>query len=52
VALGGHAAEIRSVEDVMATGGEYLNPRREAEAPRTNPWPPLAQLHRWEGSAA
>ena len=54
VALGGHAAEIRSVEDVIAKGGEYLNPRREADAPRANPWPPLAQLHRWdvEGRAA
>jgi hypothetical protein len=52
VALGGHAAEIRSVDDVLATGGEYLNPRRETEATGANPWPPLAQLHRWEGSAA
>jgi hypothetical protein len=52
VALGGHAAEIRSVDDVLATGGEYLNPRREAEASGANPWPPLAQLHRREGSAA
>jgi hypothetical protein len=52
VALGGHAAEIRSVADVIATGGEYLNPRREAEASPANPWPPLAQLHRWEGRAA
>ena len=52
VALGGHASQIRSVADVMERGGEYLNPRREAEASRANPWPPLAQLHRWEGSAA
>lgn len=49
IALGGHAAEIRSVEDVMATGGEYLNPRREAGASGINPWPPLAQLHRRDG---
>ena len=34
VALGGHAAEIRSVDDMIAKGGEYLNPRREAGAPR------------------
>jgi hypothetical protein len=52
VALGGHAAEIRSVADVIAKGGEYLNPRRETEASRANPWPPLAQLYRWEGRAA
>jgi hypothetical protein len=52
VALGGHAAEIRSVEDVMAKGGEYLNPRRAAEASSANPWPPLAQLYRREGGAA
>jgi hypothetical protein len=37
---------------VLATGGEYLNPRRETEASGANPWPPLAQLHRREGSAA
>ena len=28
VRLGGYEAEIRSVEDVLAKGGEYLNPRR------------------------
>ena len=37
VALGGHAAEIRSVDDVMAKGGEYLNPRREADASQRQP---------------
>ncbi len=52
VALGGHAQEIRSVDDVIATGGEFLNPRRETGASHANPWPPLAQLHRWEGRAA
>ena len=43
---------LPTVEDVMEKGGEYLNPRREAEASRANPWPPLAQLYRWEGRAA
>jgi hypothetical protein len=52
VALGGHAQEIRSVEDVVEKGGEFLNPRRETGASHANPWPPLAQLHRWEGRAA
>ena len=46
VRLGGYEAEIRTVEDVLAKGGEYLNDRRSAVAPRYNPWPPLQQLHR------
>ena len=37
VALGGHAGEIRSVADVIAKGGEYLNPRREAAASARQP---------------
>ncbi len=45
-ALGGHVAEIRSVEDIIAKGGEFLNPRRGSAAARDNPWPPLAQLRR------
>jgi len=44
VALGGYEAEIRSVDDVLAKGGEYFNDRRESPAPRGSPWPPLAQL--------
>jgi hypothetical protein len=44
--LGGHASEIRSLEDVRAKGGEFLNPRNSAPSPRGNPWPPLAQLRR------
>jgi 6-hydroxynicotinate reductase len=44
--LGGHASEIRSVADVLARGGEYLNARRESTAASHNPWPPLAQLRR------
>ena len=44
--LGGHSAEIRSVDDVLARGGEYHNPRRDAAAGNGNPWPPLAALHR------
>ena len=50
VALGGYESEIRSVDDVLATGGEYLNDRDGMVAPRGNVWPPLAQLRR--GSAA
>ncbi|TIU05746.1 MAG: 6-hydroxynicotinate reductase, partial [Mesorhizobium sp.] len=46
VRLGGYEAEIRSVDDILAKGGEYLNPRRGTGAPASNPWPPLAQLRR------
>ena len=46
VRLGGYEAEIRTVEDVLAKGGEYHNERHTAFAARKNPWPPLAQLHR------
>lgn len=45
-ALGGYVSEIRELDDVLARGGEYLNPRREADAPADNPWPLLAQLRR------
>ena len=34
VRLGGYEAEIRTVEDVLAKGGEYFNDRRAAIAPR------------------
>jgi hypothetical protein len=51
VALGGHVDHIRSVEDVLANGGEYLNPRREIDASSGNPWPPLAQLQLLDGTA-
>ncbi|MFA6153933.1 6-hydroxynicotinate reductase [Mesorhizobium sp.] len=46
IRLGGYEAEIRSVDDIVAKGGEYLNPRRGTGAPDGNPWPPLAQLRR------
>ena len=46
LALGGHAAQIRSLDDIVAAGGEYLNPRRSSAAAADNPWPPLAQLRR------
>ena len=46
IRLGGYEAEIRSVGDIVAKGGEYLNARRGTGAPANNPWPPLAQLHR------
>ncbi|MGB6118640.1 MAG: 6-hydroxynicotinate reductase [Mesorhizobium sp.] len=44
--LGGYTGEIRSVEDVLARGGEYLNERTGQPAPAGNPWPPLSQLRR------
>jgi len=44
VRLGGHAAQIRSVDDVLARGGEYFNDRRAAVPPRGNPWPLRAQI--------
>ncbi|TPL57876.1 6-hydroxynicotinate reductase [Mesorhizobium sp. B2-4-2] len=52
VRLGGYDAEIRSVEDVVAKGGEYLNARRGDGAPAGNPWPPLAQLRRTPANGA
>ncbi len=51
LALGGYAGEVRSVEDVLARGGEYHNPRDTAQAPAGNVWPPLAQIARLPGSA-
>ncbi|MDN2566910.1 6-hydroxynicotinate reductase [Aquibium sp. A9E412] len=42
--LGGHAGAIRNLDDVLAAGGEYHNPRRPAAAPRGNPWPPARAL--------
>jgi hypothetical protein len=44
--LGGYASEIRSVDDIIASGGEYLNPRAQKAAPADNPWPQLQQLRR------
>ena len=35
-----------SLDDVLASGGEYLNDRRSAPAPRGSPWPLLQQLGR------
>ena len=52
LALGGHAAEIRAIDDIIATGGEYLNAREGRSASERNPWPPLAQLHRIEPRSA
>jgi 6-hydroxynicotinate reductase len=46
VRLGGHASEIRSIEDVLKRGGEYGNARRESGAAAGMAWPPLAQLRR------
>jgi hypothetical protein len=47
--LGGYAGAIRTVNDVLAQGGEYFNPREQRDAPAGNPWPPLQQLRRWSG---
>jgi hypothetical protein len=47
--LGGHMSEIRSVDDVLASGGEFHNARVLASAPAGNDWPPLRQLHRRTG---
>ncbi|MDW6026500.1 6-hydroxynicotinate reductase [Mesorhizobium sp. BAC0120] len=44
--LGGHAAAIRQLPDVLASGGEYLNDRKSARAPAGSPWPLLQQLGR------
>ena len=49
-ALGGYAGNIRSVDDVLASGGEYFNARAESDAPFGNAWPPLAQLRRERSS--
>lgn len=49
VALGGYAEAIRSVQDVRAKGGEYLNPRRDAPAPRGNAWPGAEPLRLSDG---
>ncbi len=42
--LGGHTEAIRTLDDVRATGGEYLNDRKAAIAPRGSPWPLLNQF--------
>jgi hypothetical protein len=47
--LGGHVEAIRPLADVLASGGEFLNDRKAAPAPRGSPWPPLAQLGRPAG---
>jgi hypothetical protein len=47
--LGGYVSEIRTVEDIVSRGGEYLNPRRGGGAPSVNPWPPLAYLRHAPG---
>ncbi|NMG38147.1 6-hydroxynicotinate reductase [Chelativorans sp. ZYF759] len=46
VALGGYADYVRTVADVLATGGEYFNERQIGPAPIRNAWPPLQQLVR------
>ena len=44
--LGGHAEAIRLLDDVLASGGEYLNDRRSAPAPSGSPWPLLQAARR------
>ena len=46
--LGGYESEIRTVDDVLARGGEYGNARRTDAA--RNLWPPLEQLRRGPGA--
>jgi hypothetical protein len=46
--LGGYESEIRTVDDVLARGGEYGNARRTDGA--RNLWPPLEQLRRSPGA--
>ena len=46
IGLGGYVDEIRTVADVLETGGEYRSPRQVSGAPAGNLWPPLAQLRR------
>lgn len=46
VALGGYSDHIRTVEEVLAEGGEYFNARQIGPAPIVNSWPPLQQLSR------
>jgi hypothetical protein len=38
-ALGGHMGHVRTLEDVLAKGGEYLNPVTGVAAESRNPWP-------------
>lgn len=45
-ALGGYAGHVRTVEDVLAHGGEYFNNRAQRQAPAGNPWPPQVQRGR------
>ena len=45
-ALGGHMDGVRTVPDVLSSGGEYLNDRRVGVAAERNVWPPLQQLRR------
>ena len=48
--LGGHRSRVRSVEDVLSSGGEYHNERASMAAPVDAPWPPLHQLRRERAS--
>ncbi len=44
--MGGHVEAIRTLDDIWAEGGEYLNDRKAAPAPSGSPWPLLQQLGR------
>ena len=45
--LGGYAAEIRSVADVLEKGGEYANPRKLEMGPAGSSWPLAGTSRRW-----
>jgi hypothetical protein len=49
-ALGGYGGHVRSIDDVMAGGGEYFNDRASRPAETGHVWPPLAQLRRERSS--
>ena len=49
--LGGYVSEIRTVDDVLAKGGEFHNPRVAGAAPAGNPHPPSAQRRRDPGGS-
>ena len=44
--MGGHVVAIRTLDDIWAEGGEYLNDRKAAPAPSGSPWRLLQQLGR------
>ncbi|WP_173933483.1 6-hydroxynicotinate reductase [Chelativorans sp. Marseille-P2723] len=39
IRMGGHASQIRTLQDLLEHGGEYFNEREQRDAPARNPWP-------------